>query len=175
MTEWKLRGHNSLGRISWRNVTASVGGSETNTDRQNGVHFHNVLLQIHELRIGDSGVSLGRIVNEEATRDHPQNAHSSCKTDFQVENQSRAAYIGRIALVPIQQCSSHTMSELKFSVGGGGKSDNVQVTRMDTRTPIQGQTNISSLLRLINMHTKKRSPSLCHRVLGQSFVTFFIL
>ncbi len=37
--------------------------------------------------------------------------------DFQVENQPRAAYIGRIALVPIHQCPSQKMSSLKiFSV-----------------------------------------------------------
>ncbi len=55
------------------------------------------------------------------------------KLDFQGENQPRAAYIGKTALVRVRQCPSQTISELKFSVGRRGvtrtmyKLDNVQV------------------------------------------------
>ncbi len=47
------------------------------------------------------------------------------KLDFQVENQPRAAYIGRTALVPICQYPSQKMSQLKFSMGRAGNSDNL--------------------------------------------------
>ncbi len=60
---------------------------------------------------------------------------TGCKfeLDFQVENQPLAAYIGRTALVPICQCPSQEMSQLKIFCKGGGvtwtmsKLDNVQV------------------------------------------------
>ncbi len=43
------------------------------------------------------------------------------KLDFQVENQPRAVYIGRTALVPIYQYPIQKMSELKiFFAGEGG-------------------------------------------------------
>ncbi len=54
---------------------------------------------------------LGRILNK--TRQEFFFFHVKKKLDFQVENQPRAAYISRKALVPICQCPSQEMSELK--------------------------------------------------------------
>ncbi len=56
---------------------------------------------------------------------HSETDHSE-QLDFQVENQPRAAYIGRTALVPICQDSSQQISQLKKNCPrGGGNSDNL--------------------------------------------------
>ncbi len=57
--------------------------------------------------------------------------------DFQVENQPRAAYIGRTALVPIYQYPSQKMSELKNFCRGGGNLDNVQDTLTRTMSELE--------------------------------------
>ncbi len=50
--------------------------------------------------------------------------------------------------IRVGQCPSQTISELKFLWGGDVQ---VRQTRIDIRTLIPGQTNISSLPRLVNM------------------------
>ncbi len=57
------------------------------------------------------------VQHDEDTRDSRLFALLKDELDFQEENQPRAAYIGRTALVPIHQCPSQKISKLKIFCG----------------------------------------------------------